>query len=160
MKTTKRRLSSSARGLTLLEVLVVLAVLAVLTRVALPDFTAVLSQGRVAAATNRLLRAIALARTEALTQGQVHRLRVREAESENPWGEGYALVGATDTPLRVFPAEPLTIVERSGGQALTFSPQGRLEAVAVFALCPPVGSGLELTVALTGRTSQAPFACD
>ncbi len=152
--------SSRARGLSLLEVLVVMAVLAALARVALPDFSAVLSQGRVAAAANRLLRAVALARTEALTQGQAHRLGVWDAESENPWSDGYALWGGAETPLRVFPAEPLTIVERSGGQALSFSPQGRLARGAVFALCPSAGPGLELTVALTGRVSQAPLACD
>lgn len=160
LKTMKLPPSSSALGLTLLETLVTLAVLAALAQLALPDFSAVFSQGRVAAAANRLHRAVALARTAALTQGQSHHLRVREAESENPWGDGYALLGATEIPLRVFPAEPLTIVERSGGQALTFSPQGRLATGAIFTLCPSFGPGLELTVALTGRVSQAPLACD
>ena len=84
----KRPGSFRGEGITLLELLAIVAVLAILSRAALPDFSDVLENSLLAAVANGVVRALALARTEALSRSEVVRLSVLGEGDANPWGTG------------------------------------------------------------------------
>ena len=76
MNSHKRRLkhrSSSEKGFTLIELMVVIAIAGILVSMAAPSFTAMTKNSRMRSEANALIGAFAYARTEAVRRGnQVH----------------------------------------------------------------------------------------
>lgn len=148
-----------AEGLTLLELLAVVVVLAILSRAALPDFSDVLEQSRLAAGANGFVRALALARTEALSRGETVRLRALGEGETNPWGTGYAVETAAGVVLRQFTVAAVQVAEAGGADRLTVLPEGRLQRGAVLRFCGTSGAGLELTLGRSGRVTRRALSC-
>lgn len=65
------RTPSTARGFTLIELMVTLAIVAILAMIALPSFRDTLRRSHVSAASNALLASFNYARAEAITRGQL-----------------------------------------------------------------------------------------
>lgn len=84
------------RGFTMVEVLVVLTISAILLAMAIPSFQAMIQSNRISSATNSMLAAMDLARSEAVRRGGVVTVcRSLNAEAPNPAcssnaGGGYA----------------------------------------------------------------------
>lgn len=159
LKMMKRPGNFKGEGITLLELLAIVAVLAILSRAALPDFSAVLEQSRLAAGANGFVRALALARTEALSRGEAVRLRALGAGSTNPWGTSYAVETAAGVVLRQFSVTAVEVAEAAGADRVTILPEGRLQSGAVLRFCGPSGAGLELTLGRSGRVSRRAMSC-
>ena len=155
----KRPGSFRGEGITLLELLAIVAVLAVLSRAALPDFSAVLEQSRLAAGANGFVRALALARTEALSRGEAVRLRALGEGASNPWGTGYAVETAAGVVLRQFSVTAVQVAEAAGADRVIVLPEGRLQSSAVLRFCGFSGAGLELTLGRSGRVSRRAMSC-
>lgn len=68
------------RGFTLVEVLVVLAIAAILVTIAVPGYAFLVNAGRLTSATNDLLTALHLARSEAIKRG----VRITVCKTGNP----------------------------------------------------------------------------
>lgn len=155
----KRPGSFRGEGITLLELLVIVAVLAILSRAALPDFSDVLEQSRLAAGAKGFVRALALARTEALSRGEVVRLRALGEGNTNPWGRGYAVETAAGVALRQFSVTAVELAEAAGADRVIILPEGRLQSSVVLRFCGPSGAGLELSLGRSGRVSRRAMSC-
>jgi type IV fimbrial biogenesis protein FimT len=84
------------RGVTLVETMIVVAVVGILLKVAVPSFSTYLGNLRVSAAANDLLRAMMLARGEAMKRGQ----RVYIAPTGGHWRDGWAVFVDRDDDRR------------------------------------------------------------
>lgn len=155
----KRPGSFKGEGITLLELLAVVAVLAILSRAALPDFSDVLEQSRLAAGANGFVRALALARTEALSRGEAVRLRALGEGDANPWGSGYAVETAAGVVLRQFSVTAVEVAEATGADRVIILPEGRLVSGAVLRFCGSSGAGLELSLGRSGRVTRRGVSC-
>lgn len=98
-------------GLTGIEILIVLAISAILLALAVPNFAPLLERHRTTGAANDLVRAFALARSQALATGE----RVVLAPLGTGWTSGWrvyvdsnnsASFDAGETEVQVFPALP------------------------------------------------------
>lgn len=159
LKMMKRPGSFKEKGITLLELLAIVAVLAILSRAALPDFSDVLEQSRLAARANGFVRALALARTEALSRGEAVCLRALGEGEANPWGTGYVVETAGGVVLREFAVTAVQVAEAGGADRVTILPGGRLQSSAVLRFCGPSGAGLELTLGRSGRVARRALSC-
>ncbi len=97
----KERKDRPLFGFTLVELLTVLAIAAIFTAIALPSFQGIGERNRVAADVNKLVRALNLARSEAIKR----RIRTTLCRSSNPeaglptcsgtWTQGWILFSET-----------------------------------------------------------------
>jgi type IV fimbrial biogenesis protein FimT len=98
------------RGFTLPEIAVTIAVLAIILSVAVPSFAALTERSRVSSVANEFLRALMLARNQAVGTGE--RVVVAPIDSDSDWRNGWRVFvdsnnngsfdAATDRVLHVF----------------------------------------------------------
>lgn len=141
-------------GFTLVELLTVLAIAAIFTAMALPSFQGIGERNRVAADVNKLVRALNLARSEAIKR----RVRTILCKSSNPeaslptcsgsWTQGWILFADTDDDKQFGNNEPLLAVHnglKSGNTLklnafisndyLQYLPSGTTNQNGTFTIC-------------------------
>lgn len=128
-----RRLTSES-GLTLIELAVVLAIIGALSAVALPRVAMTLDQGRLQYSARRVIGAIRLARSEAVTSGQPRKLVFHRSR-------GAIDLVHTDRPMKTIRIEEPTRIEAvsvrrkdrvKGAPRLLFQPDGRVTEAAIY----------------------------
>jgi type IV fimbrial biogenesis protein FimT len=174
---------SKSRGFTLLELMMGLAIGAVLIGIAVPSFTAIIRQNRLANQTNEFMVTLALARSEAVKRGG--RISIcssnaaQTACSNAPeWGNGWLLFsdmeGAAgdididgtapdDTIIQAWPAPAEdAMVVTSVRRFFSYGSDGRADAATVFSISPHTCSddnARTITVNLSGHASKVASAC-
>lgn len=105
---------ASARGFTLIELMVVVTLVAVLSAIAVPSFRDLLLNQRLAASTSNFVAALSLTRTEALKRSQTVTLTPKATKD---WSSGWEVKSAVDgvaTTLRAFEALPAGVTVDTG----------------------------------------------
>jgi type IV fimbrial biogenesis protein FimT len=163
----------TAKGFTLVEILMVIALLGVMLVAGMPGFQAFITKTRVSGASNEFLGDISYARSEAATR----QVEVAICPSTNQtscasggnWANGRIIFVDTNADGAVSTGEPvLRVSQAMTGTTVTptgfgatdivrFRPFGGLKppTSGSFTLCPPApaanGEGRRLAVATTGR---------
>ena len=109
------------RGFTLVELLVVLAVGSILLAIAIPGYAFLVSTSRLAAATNDLVTALQLARSEAVKRGvRVTVCKTANVQSIAPacdvtasWQQGWLVFADDGTPGVIEPGDTLLRVQEA-----------------------------------------------
>lgn len=161
----------------MIELMVILAITAILATIAVPSFTSMLDRRAIDAQANRLVRSINLARSKAVTGGQLVSVTIeRSSATANDWSTGWRVyVDADANPANAYNAandqllSDFTVDTRSisilsaATDRIMFTTQGRPNPVAshVFAVCDATHStgfdGTLVTVSTTGRISTSPI---
>jgi general secretion pathway protein H len=151
---SRLRARRDARGVTLLELVVVVAVLAVVTAFALPSLRRGSEGLQHRAGAGRMASLLREARQQAVT----HRRPTRVALEASHRGATLAWDGTEDPLRRVELPERFRVLATEGGDALTFSPRG-LVRDARWVVEAPGGRRLVIEVhGVTGRVAIAPPA--
>ena len=152
------------RGFTLIELMITLAISAILLSVAAPAYQSFIGSTALTTATNDLVAALNMARSEALKRDGAVTVRGGDADTaSNDFSDGYCIVpGSTATScsgaLRFFPAvgSDITMVVSGGlSTMVTFNGLGGLtnasNAPQSFELCRANEDHRRVTIALVGR---------
>ena len=149
------------QGFTLIELMITLAISAILLSVAAPAYQSFIGSTALTTATNDLVAALNMARSEALKRdGQVS-LRAANIVSDD-FADGYCLVPGKpddcDDALRNFPAvgSEISMVVSGGYDKITFDGMGGLtdtsNSTRAFELCRANEDHRRVTIALVGRS--------
>jgi type IV fimbrial biogenesis protein FimT len=175
----------SHSGFTLLELMIAITVLAILLGLAIPSFTGVIRQNRVATQSNELVAALALSRSEAVKRGTpVSVCAANAAQSacsgSNDWSLGWIVFSDATGTAGTIDGAADTIVLRSAAPSLQnvtvsnvdtafvrYTARGAIElpvgtAQTQFTVVPASCSGTEaraIAVLRTGRVSKTTIAC-
>ncbi len=118
-----RKLIDHQQGFSLLELLVVMAIIGIVTMVGLPNYKATMEANRVTAATNNLLGALQLARSEAAARRSTVTVCASNNQStcSGGWSDGGVVRTNAGTVIRTIPsASDVTI----SGTAISFRSDG------------------------------------
>lgn len=171
---------TSARGFTLVELLVTVALLAILLTLAAPSFTAMMRNNRMLALSNELVASLNFARAEAVKRAaNVTVCKTADAAAANPvcttsgeWGSGWlvfvddGITGVVDgTDLRLQVAQPDGGDARITGDAsfadyVFYNSRGAVGngTGGAITLCL-AGIRRDIAVNATGRVKVSPGAC-
>lgn len=163
-------------GFSLVELITAMTVLGILLAIAVPSFTNIIRANQIAAASNTLVSALALARSEAVKRG----IPVSVCSAQNSttcaaaanWGNGwiaftddfgaFGTIDASDAILQTWPAPSPGINIASANPEVTFARTGRAEFARSFAVTK-TGCGADqrrdITVDLSGRVAIARSNC-
>lgn len=130
------RASSASRGVTLLELLLVLTILGVLVTLALPGIGGGTASHRVVRQSREVHAALAQARARAVAEQRPHRFvlladgryRLQALSDDTGWA-------AYLTSLA--PSDPIRVIGGSGGGAVVFGPNGRVQTPATVQIGDP-----------------------
>lgn len=151
---------ATARGLTLIELLIVVVLLALLSAVAAPSLGAFTANQRVKALTLDLTSDLLFARSEALKRNATVTLAPR---STSDWNAGWT-VSAGGTVLLSREALPASVAFSNTPNAISFNAQGRVSAptgAVRVGLAAVSGSQINRCVELdlSGRARSKAEAC-
>lgn len=132
--------SNGQSGFTLIEMMVTIAVVAILAALALPSFQQSLRSNRAATATNEMVGALSLARSEAIRNGRGGAICASSngVACAGSWSDGWLVWADTDgnsaldageAVLRYSQGNPRLTVSNAGG-TVAFDSRGRRVAVA------------------------------
>lgn len=167
---------SCSGGFTLIELMVTVAVAAILLSIALPSYQTFVLNGRMAAQSNDFLKALQLARSEAVKRGTL----VSVCKSANnatcapggTWAQGWIVfvdggvagtVDGADVLIRVFPAlsgNSTLVGSANVADFVSYQPSGATSLAAgangVVSLCPPspapaTVAGRDIQISASGR---------
>lgn len=178
-------MNRKAAGFTIIEIMIAVLVGSILMAVAIPSFTSIIRNNRLAAVTNTLVASINLARSEAVKRNGV----VALCHSTNPdaaspvcsgtsgdWGTGWLVFASNDgstsfsisnanyTLIKVASVDALDVTIKSNsvaGTSIKYRFNGTLDSdnPAAFAVCmeSDEATGRQIDVTIIGRpTLQAP----
>lgn len=167
----------SARGFTLVELMITLAIAVILLTVAVPGFQSFILNARRTMLANDLVLALAYAKSEAVKRGVRVTVCSRQDDTtcagSTTWDTGWlvfvdndgdGVVDASDTPpdlvLQVYPPLPTgSTLRATTDQRVTFQPTGFSPGFNfTFRLCDARGrtEGRRIVVSLQGRVSTGP----
>jgi type IV fimbrial biogenesis protein FimT len=159
----------SLRGFTLIELMVTIAILAITLGLAVPSFQEFVARNRLAAATNELVSALALARSEAVKRAA--RVTVASADWTAGWqvfvDTGTVGDAADDTVLRVQQstsnAAPSVTPDDNFADYISYLPSGVSQgnggaSNGSFEVCK-AGVSRVISISTTGRVSTTSGAC-
>ncbi len=108
---------------TLIELMIVLAIVAIVALVALPNYGPMMQSGRETAASNELLGAMLIARSEAVTRRTAVTVCASDDQStcSGAWADGGVVRTSTGTVIRVIPAVDSVAISGAG---ITFRSDG------------------------------------
>jgi type IV fimbrial biogenesis protein FimT len=174
---------TQSRGFTLLELMIGLAIGAILLGIAVPSFTAIIRQNRIANQTNEFMVTLALARSEAVKRGA--RISICSSNAAQTacsgatdWSSGWLLFsdsegaagtididGAApdDRVIQAWPAPTEQAMNVQSARAfLSYGSDGRADVATLFTITPHTCAGDDartINVNLSGRASKAATAC-
>ncbi|HKU15852.1 MAG TPA: GspH/FimT family pseudopilin [Steroidobacteraceae bacterium] len=177
---------TQSRGFSIIELVVTLTVGAILLGIAVPSFTEIIRQNRIANQTNEFMVTLAMARSEAVKRGG--RVSVCSSNAQQTacapgatnWANGWLLFSDVVAPagevnidgappddaiIQAWPAPSEEAMEVTSGRTyLSYDSDGRADANTVFTVRPHVcGSGAQnvrtITVNPSGRVGKAATAC-
>ena len=142
----------TARGLTVLELLVTLGLVGLLAAIALPSFGAMRARARLGAAARQVVMDLKLARTRAITDVASHRVRFPALSSsyqhQRQGSDGrYADEGAPVPLPEGVGIESCT----AAGAAVGFQPRGHASTFGSITLRGEEGGGRRIVVDIVGR---------
>lgn len=153
---------SASHGFTLVELLVTVAVLAVVLGIAVPSYQSFISRNRLAATTNELVSALALARSEAVKRAKP--VSVVSAD----WSAGWEVsVDEDGTVLRVYQANTQggadITADANFSSYIRYLPSGASEGSGGdgngdFTVCKD-GNARVVSINNTGRVSTTAGSC-
>lgn len=164
------------RGFTLVELMIAITVLAVLAAIAFPNFQGTIRSNRVSTATNELIAALALARSEAIknTRGAGVCPSDTGTGCGGAWSQGWIVwsdangngaFDAGETILRYGQASPKIVASAADGNPIAFDARGlrRASAAQAVILRPDECGGQplqrKLEVGATGLAKVTKEAC-
>lgn len=123
----------TARGFTLIELMITVAIAAILLMIAVPSFQHAISNTNLDRAQNDLLATLHYARTEAVTRGTSVAVA---ASSSGDWADGWKVLDSTNAVLREHAAleDRYTVGLSVAKTKLTFSPQGSIDQKVCFTM--------------------------
>lgn len=150
-----------ARGVTVIELMLVVVVLALLFTIAIPSFRNASLGARLSAGANNLLASVQLARSEAIKRNAAMTLCASSdgvtCAASGGWEQGWIVMDAAATVIQR--QEPLPdgyrMAQSGGTVALNFQPIGIGATAAVVTVCrdDPVGSQERVvTITASGAT--------
>lgn len=140
----------SSQGFTLIELLTAIAVLSILASVAVPSYDLLITQSRVRADMQNLLRSTAMARAEAVTRGAEVKVTAVEAEWKKGWriwtdlnGDGVVDSGETIRMVSDLSKTASIAVSRASAAIteFTFTREGFLDVATAIDIAYKAGSG-------------------
>lgn len=160
---------ASKRGFTLIELMVTIAILAITLGLAVPSFQEFVARNRLAAATNELVSALALARSEAVKRAA--RVTIASADWTGGWqvfvDGGTAGDASGDTILRVFQPNasgaPVITPDANFSSYISYLPSGKSDGSGGagngdFEVCQG-GNARVISISNTGRVSTVSGSC-
>lgn len=158
-----------SRGFTLVELMVTIAVLAVMLAIAVPSFQEFTRRNRVVAASNSLVSALALARSEAIKRAA--RVTVASANWTGGWqvfvDAGTVGDASGDTVLRVYQPNasnaPVVTADANFSSYISYLPSGESQGnggsgAGSFQICNG-GVARVVSIINTGRVSTSSGTC-
>ncbi len=152
-------------GFTIMELMVAIMVLSILATIAVPSFSAILKQNRLAAQTNSIVASLNYARSETINQNTD--IFITPSTSGTDWSGGWVVrVGtASGTILRNFDGfEDSTLTSSSA--TINYLADGSIAGTSVITLTvtpSTCNTGYNhrrvITIALSGQASSASGAC-
>ncbi len=161
-----------SNGFTLIELLVTLTVAAVLATIAAPNFSQFVRDTRMTSATNSMVAALNLARSDAVKRGA--RVNLSSVSGNTNWSAGWTMYEDTDASgaqdageddIRI--GDPVTAPLTVTGSAafVSYQSAGTLTVapnVRTFDFCESDRTGetgRRITISATGRVNAADFVC-
>jgi len=122
MLKSKQTVKKGNSGFTLIELMVTLSVAAILVTVGVPSFMSTIASNRVTAATNEVVTALNLAKSEAIRSGQntVLCASANGSTCGGNWSDGWILFSDTDTDHTKDAEEQAIRVHAAAEQSLGF----------------------------------------
>lgn len=156
--------TASQRGLSLIELLVGLVILSVLTSLAAPSFSRILTEQRLRQASNELRISMVTARAEAIKRGETVVVLPRAQNWEQGWcvAPGAATTSCGDDPIQEFVSSNANTVAVAVDGAIRFSAWGRASGCPQLALSAQAAGGhcqICLSVTTDGRVVTEAGAC-
>ncbi|MDX1297262.1 MAG: GspH/FimT family pseudopilin [Pseudomonas sp.] len=115
---------NSSTGFSLIELIVVVAIIAIIATIGVPSYQSMMERGRVTSASNNLLGAMQLARSEAATRRTSVTVCASSDQSTcagNDWSAGGLVVTSGGEVIRIIPATSDVAIT---GAAITFRSDG------------------------------------
>jgi type IV fimbrial biogenesis protein FimT len=138
---------STNKGFSLIELMVVVAILAIIATIGVPSYQAMMESNRITSASNNLLGAMQLARSEAITRStsvQACASSDQNTCAGNDWSAGGLVVTSAGDVIRLIPAATDVVIT---GTAITFRSDGTPTATGTIS----VGSTHSVSVNAIGH---------
>jgi len=147
-----------ARGFTLLELMVTLAIAAILASIAAPSFTALIENQRARSASNDLISAFSLARSEAVTRNT----EITVKQATGGWSNGLTVNEGATVLRTVNGIAGITLTPTSTVSQVVYGSNGRASPAVALTIAPDSGNADRsrcVSISLSGKPSSDFGSC-